>query len=50
MSTQMAERKREWPETGDLIITTIEKVTDCDAYVVPSVTIFGKQDTFRRDK
>ncbi len=28
----MAERKPQWPETGDLIIATIETVTDYGAY------------------
>src|SRR3972149_1888656 len=28
----MAERKPEWPEVGDLVITTIETVTDYGAY------------------
>jgi len=28
----MAERKPKWPETGDLVITTEETVTDYDAY------------------
>ena len=29
----MAERKPQWPEVGDLVITTIETVTDYGAYV-----------------
>lgn len=32
MSNQMAERKPEWPETGALVIATIETVTDYGAY------------------
>src|SRR5512142_97816 len=32
MNNQMAERKPEWPEVGDLVIATIETVTDYGAY------------------
>src|SRR5512136_35635 len=32
MSNQMAERKPQWPEVGDLVIATIETVTDYGAY------------------
>jgi translation initiation factor 2 subunit 1 len=32
MSIEMAERKPEWPEVGDLVIATIETVTDYGAY------------------
>jgi len=32
MSTQMAKCKPEWPETGDLLIATIETITDYGAY------------------
>jgi translation initiation factor 2 alpha subunit (eIF-2alpha) len=28
----MAERKPEWPEVGDLVIATIETVTDYGSY------------------
>ena len=45
MSTQMAERKPEWPVAGDLVIATIERVTDYGAYA----KMVG-QGAFRRDK
>jgi len=32
MNVEMAERKPEWPEVGDLVIATIETVTDYGAY------------------
>jgi translation initiation factor 2 subunit 1 len=32
MNIEMAERKPEWPESGDLVIATIEIVTDYGAY------------------
>jgi translation initiation factor 2 subunit 1 len=32
MDVEMAERKPEWPEVGDLVIATIETVTDYGAY------------------
>jgi translation initiation factor 2 subunit 1 len=32
MNVEMAERKPEWPEVGDLVIATIEIVTDYGAY------------------
>jgi translation initiation factor 2 subunit 1 len=32
MNAEMAERKPEWPEVGDLVIATIETVTDYGAY------------------
>jgi translation initiation factor 2 subunit 1 len=32
MNNQMAERKPQWPEPGDLVIATIETVTDYGAY------------------
>jgi translation initiation factor 2 subunit 1 len=32
MNNQMAERKPQWPEVGDLVIATIETVTDYGAY------------------
>jgi translation initiation factor 2 alpha subunit (eIF-2alpha) len=41
----MAERKPEWPEDGDLVIATIETVTDYGAYIE-----IGGQSVFRRDK
>jgi translation initiation factor 2 subunit 1 len=33
MKPEMAERKPQWPEIGDLVIATIETVTDYGAYV-----------------
>ena len=37
----MAERKLEWPEAGDLVIVTVETVTDYGAYV--KLDEFGKR-------
>lgn len=45
MSNQMAERKLDWPEAGDLVIATIDAVTDFGAYA----KISG-QGIFRREK
>ena len=45
MSNQMAERKPEWPKAGDLVIATIETVTDYGAYAE-----MGGKGAFRRDK
>ena len=45
MSNQMAERKREWPEAGDLVTATIDAVTDFGAYAK-----MGGEGAFRRDK
>lgn len=33
MNTKMAFKKQEWPEVGDLVIATVEAVTDYGAYV-----------------
>ena len=41
----MAERKRELPEAGDLVIATIETVMDYCAYAK-----MGGQGVFRREK
>jgi hypothetical protein len=48
----MAERKPEWPEAGDLVIATIETVTDYEAYakLVVNITKVGGQCSFRREK
>ncbi len=41
----MAERKPEWQEAGDLIMTAIEMVADYGAYA----KFDGLQGTFRRE-
>jgi translation initiation factor 2 alpha subunit (eIF-2alpha) len=45
MSTQMAERKPQWPETGDFAIATTETAKDYGAYAK-----MGGQTVFRRGK
>jgi translation initiation factor 2 alpha subunit (eIF-2alpha) len=45
MSIQMAERKRELPEAGDLVNATVETVMDYGAYAK-----IGGQGAFRREK
>ena len=45
MSNQMAERKPEWSKAGDLVIATIDAVTDYGAYAK-----MGGQGVFRREK
>ncbi len=37
----MASKKIEWPEVGDLVITTVERITDYGAYV--SLDEYGKE-------
>jgi len=58
----MAERKPEWPKVGNLVIDTVETVTDCGAYAEPDeydkrgllhaawIAKAGGQNTSRREK